>query len=70
MIDDEKVERVARAPCKLDGINPDGERLTGRRAYERTANSPREYDETEPECKARVSGARRFVAAFDALSGG
>jgi hypothetical protein len=65
-MDDDRVERVARAMCKADGKDPDEQMPTGHvtvRAFVQEEATVSAWQKYEPE-------ARRFIAALDAATGG
>jgi hypothetical protein len=64
---DEKIEAVARALCKLDGLNPD-QRTPGQRAagFQIPAGDP--PDDGPPLWECYKAEAERFVVASDALA--
>lgn len=65
MIDESRVERVARALCQADGKDPDALSL-GKMVSERPGSAFVRRQETFPSWKNYEEEARRFIRAFDA----
>jgi hypothetical protein len=66
-IDDETLERVARAMCRADGSDPDEARPTGKRTAVRAAHGITDRALTEPMWKRYEQQARIHIAADHAI---
>jgi hypothetical protein len=64
---DQRIYRVARALCVIDGKDPDSETPTGVMETVQTQHGSERRPVTVPAWKEYEHDARRFVAAFDAV---
>lgn len=67
---DHRVERVARAMCKADGRDPDGQVPAGRMETVREDHAHVLREATESAWRRHKKEAQRFIAALDAVNNG
>jgi hypothetical protein len=64
---DPRIERVARALCQADGIDPGAEHQTNEREIKIGPDTAEEGYKSIPNWQDYVNEVTKFVAAYDAL---